>query len=167
LQNPLADGQRVFCFMNPYEIRDGDLLISNNKALLDRALIHGFLSERSYWAQDAPREIVERAIEHSLCFGVYRSGKQVGFARVVTDCATFAWLADVFVIETERGNGLSKKLVAAVRTHPQLQGLRRFMLATLDAHGLYARFGFKPITNVERFMEIFRPNAYKEPNDAI
>ena len=154
-------------FMNAHEIREGDLLISNNKSLLDRALIHGFLSERSYWAQGVPRETVERAIEYSLCFGVYRSGRQVGFARVVTDCATFAWLADVFVIEAERGHGLSKKLVAAVRAHPQLQGLRRFMLATQDAHGLYAQFGFKPITNVERFMEIFRPNAYKEPNEAI
>jgi N-acetylglutamate synthase-like GNAT family acetyltransferase len=85
----------------------------------------------------------------------------------VTDCATFAWLADVFVVESERGQGLSKKLVAAVRAHPQLQGLRRFMLATQDAHGLYAQFGFNPITNVERFMEIFQPNAYKQPSEAI
>lgn len=153
--------------MNPYEIREGDLLISNNKALLDRTLIHSFLSERSYWAQNAPRETVERAIEHSICFGIYRSGRQVGFARVVTDCATFAWLADVFIVETERGHGLSKKLVAAVQGHPQLQGLRRFMLATLDAHGLYEQFGFKPMTNAERFMEIFRPNTYKQPTEAI
>ena len=148
--------------MNTYEIRDGDLLISDDKALLDRALIHGFLSERSYWAQGVPRDIVERAIEHSLCFGLYMGGKQAGFARVVTDSATFAWLADVFVIETERGRGLSKKLVTAVLTHPRLQGLRRFMLATLDAHGLYAQSGFQPMKEPERFMEIYRPNTYKQ-----
>ena len=154
--------------MNPYDIREGDLLISNDKVLLDRALIYGFLSQHSYWAQNVPREIVERAIEHSLCFGIYRSGRQVGFARVVTDLATFAWLADVFVVENERGHGLSKKLVAAVQAHPQLQGLRRFILATLDAHGLYAQFGFQPIKNAERFMEIFQPNVYKQQeNDAV
>jgi N-acetylglutamate synthase-like GNAT family acetyltransferase len=162
LQNPLANGQRVFCFfMNAYEVRKDDLLISDDSTLLDRELIHRFLSERSYWAQNAPREVVNRAIEHSLCFGVYRSGKEVGFARVITDSATFAWLSDVFIVESERGNGLSKQLVAAVLAHPRLQGLRRFMLATLDAHGLYQQFGFKPIQDVERFMEIYRPNAYK------
>jgi len=152
--------------MNTYEIRENGLLISDDKALLDRALIHGFLSERSYWAKNVPREVVDRAIGNSLCFGIYRDGRQVGFARVVTDCATFAWLADVFVVETERGQGLSKKLVAAVQTHPQLQGLRRFLLATLDAHGLYDQLGFRPIQEPERFMEIYRPNAYKQNYDA-
>lgn len=147
--------------MNKYEIRDGELLISDDKALLDRALIHGFLAERSYWAQGVPREIVERAIEHSLCFGIYRGSRQAGFARVVTDSATFAWLADVFVIETERRRGLSKKLVAAVLAHPRLLGLRRFMLATLNAHGLYAQFGFQVMKEPERFMEFHRPNLYK------
>jgi len=144
-----------------HELREEDLLISNDPALLDREGIHRFLSEHSYWAQGVPREVVERAIEHSLCFGVYRSGRQVGFARVVTDFATFAWLADVFVVEAERGRGVSKKLVAAVLEHPRLQGLRRILLGTLDAHGLYARFGFKPIKEVERFMEIHQPNVYK------
>jgi GNAT superfamily N-acetyltransferase len=148
--------------MSTYEIHEGDLLISDDKALLDRALIHDFLSERSYWAQNVPRETVDRAIENSLCFGIYRDGGQVGFARVVTDCATFAWLADVFVTETERGHGLSKKLVTAVLAHPRLQGLRRFLLATLDAHGLYAQFGFQSMIEPERFMEIYRPNAYKQ-----
>ena len=146
--------------MNTYEVRDHDVLISTDPALLDRALVHTFLSERSYWAQGISRELVDRSIDHSLCFGVHRGGRQVGFARVVTDFATFAWLADVFVVEAERGRGLSKQLVAAVVAHPRLQGLRRFLLGTLDAHGLYAQFGFKPIGEVERFMEIHRPNVY-------
>lgn len=150
-----------FVFMNTYEVRHEDVLISDDRTRLDRALIHRFLSERSYWAQGVPREIVDRSIDHSLCFGVYRSNGQAGFARVVTDFATFAWLADVFIVEDERGHGLSKKLVAAVLAHPQLQGLRRFLLGTLDAHGLYAQFGFKPIKEVERFMEIHQPNLYK------
>jgi GNAT superfamily N-acetyltransferase len=148
--------------MNTYEVREGDVLISDDPALLDRPLIHRFLSERSYWAQGVPREVVERSIDHSLCFGVHRAGRQVGFARVVTDFATFAWLADVFVLEEHRGHGLSKRLVAAVIAHPRLQGLRRFLLGTLDAHGLYAQFGFKPIKEVERFMEIHEPNPYKQ-----
>ena len=150
-----------FVAMNTYEIREADLLISDDPALLDRALIHRFLSECSYWAKGVPREMVERSVEHSLCFGVYRIGRQVGFARVVTDFATFAWLADVFILEEQRGRGLGKRLIAAVLAHPQLQGLRRFMLGTLDAHGLYTQFGFAPIKHVERFMEIHRPNPYK------
>ena len=146
--------------MSTYKIREKDLLISDDKALLDRALIHRFLSERSYWAQNVPREIVDRSIEHSLCFGVYRNKSQVGFARVVTDFATFAWLADVFVIEVERKQGVGKKLVAAVLAHPRLQNLRRFMLGTRDAFGLYSRFGFKPLAYPERFMEIRSENSY-------
>lgn len=147
--------------MNVYEIHDGDLLVSTNKSLLDRPLIHQFLSERSYWAKDVPMDTVNRSIENSLCFGVYCAGKQVGFARVVTDCATFAWLADVFVIESARGQGLGKRLVPAILAHPQLQGLRRFMLGTRDAHGLYARFGFAPLEYVERFMQIQDLNPYQ------
>ncbi len=147
--------------MNNYEVRHADVLISDDRALLDRALIHRFLSERTYWSPGVPREIVERAIEHSLCFGVYRGDAQIGFARVVTDFATFAWLADVFILEEERGRGLSKKLVAAIQAYPRLQGLRRFMLGTRDAHGLYAQFGFEPVKYPERFMEIALPNPYK------
>jgi N-acetylglutamate synthase-like GNAT family acetyltransferase len=147
--------------MNTYEVRHEDILISDGRALLDRTLIHCFLSERTYWAPGVPREIVERAIDHSLCFGVYRGGKQIGFARVVTDFATFAWLADVFILEDERGKGLSKKLVAAIQAHPRLQDLRRFMLGTRDAHGLYAQFGFEPVKYPERFMEIANPRPYK------
>ena len=147
--------------MKPYQVHAGDLLISDEPARLDRALIHRFLSERSYWAKDVPRDVVDRAIEHSLCFGIYEAGQQVGFARVVTDRATFAWLADVFVMEERRGRGLSQRLMTAIVAHPALQGLRRFMLATLDAHGLYQQFGFSAVQNVERLMEIHRPNVYK------
>jgi GNAT superfamily N-acetyltransferase len=143
--------------MNTYEVRHEDVLISDDRALLDCALIHRFLSERSYWALNVPLEIVERSIEHSLCFGVYRAGKQIGFARAVTDFATFAWLADVFILEEARGKGLSKKLVAAIQAHPRLRDLRRFMLGTRDAHGLYTQFGFEPIKYPERFMEIAKP----------
>ena len=146
--------------MNTIETRDGDLLISTDKSLLEHALIHQFLSERSYWAKGIPIETMNRSIEHSLCFGVYRAGKQVGFARVVTDCATFAWLADVFIVESERGQGVGQKLISAILAHPQLQGLRRFMLGTRDAHGLYARYGFAPLEYVERFMQIQDPNPY-------
>lgn len=146
--------------MNLYEIREHDVLISTDNVLLDRALIHEFLSGHSYWARGISVEVVHRSIEHSLCFGIYQAGRQAGFARVVTDYATFAWLADVFIVETWRGRGLGRKLVAAVLAHPQLQGLRRFMLATADAHGLYQRLGFAPIKQIERFMEIHTPNPY-------
>lgn len=140
--------------MKTYEVRETDLLISDDKTLLDRALIHRFLSEHSYWAKGVLREIVERSVEHSLCLGIYKAGHQVGFARVVTDFATFAWLADVFILEKERGQGLGKRLVAAVLAHPRLQELRRLMLGTQDAHELYARFGFKLLAQPERFMEM-------------
>ncbi len=146
--------------MKTYEVRETDLLISDDNALLDRVLIYRFLSERSYWAQGVPPEIVERSVEHSLCFGIYRTGRQVGFARMVTDFATFAWLADVFIVEDQRGQGLGKKLVAAALAHPQLQGLRRLMLGTRDAFGLYSRFGFKPLAHPERFMEMGSKNGY-------
>jgi GNAT superfamily N-acetyltransferase len=147
--------------MKPYEISEGGLLISDDKARLDRSLIHAFLSERSYWAKAVPVEIVERSIEHSLCFGMYQAGRQIGFARAVTDFTTFAWLADVFILEEARGSGYGKKLVAAIMGHPELQGLRRFMLGTWDAHTLYERYGFAPLKYPERFMEIQRDNSYK------
>jgi len=147
--------------MNTYEIRENDLLISTDQALLDRALVHRFLSEHSYWAQGITIDTVNRSIKRSLCFGVYQSGEQIGFCRVVTDFTTFAWLADVFIVEEKRGHGLSKKLMAAVLAHPELQGLRRFLLGTRDAHGLYAQFGFKPLEFPERFMEIRGANSYK------
>ncbi|HUE36802.1 MAG TPA: GNAT family N-acetyltransferase [Candidatus Acidoferrum sp.] len=147
--------------MKPYEITEGGLLISDDKARLDRPLIHRFLSQRSYWAKDAPVEIVERSIEHSLCFGLYKGGRQIGFARAVTDFATFAWLADVFIVEETRGHGYGKKLVAAIVAHPGLQGLRRFMLGTRDAHAFYAQYGFAPLKYPERFMEKCPGTGYK------
>jgi GNAT superfamily N-acetyltransferase len=147
--------------MKTYEIYENGLLISDNLALLDRALILDFLRNRSYWAQEITREILDRSLENSLCFGIYLAAKQIGFARVVTDYATFAWLADVFIVEEQRGRGFSRKLIAAVLAHPRLQGLRRFMLGTRDAHGLYAQSGFKPLAFPERFMEFHRESSYK------
>jgi len=147
--------------MKACEIHEDALLISDDPARLNREQIHRFLSERSYWARGVTPEAVNRALDHSLCFGVYHAGQQVGFARVVTDFATFAWLADVFIEEGKRRQGLGKKLIATVLAHPRLQGLRRFMLGTRDAHGLYARFGFKPLAYPERFMEIHPESSYK------
>lgn len=133
--------------------------ISTDRSLLNVETIHGFLS-RSYWAQGIPRETVERSIRGSMCFGVYENSHQVGFARVITDGVTFAYLADVFILEPHRGRGLSKWLVATILAHPDLQGLRRFMLATRDAHGLYQQFGFTPLAQPERFMQLHRPDVY-------
>ena len=147
--------------MKPYEKTEGDVVISDDKTRLDMAVIHAFLSGRSYWAKGVPIEIVERSIRNSLCFGMFKAGRQIGFARVVTDCATFAWLADVFIIEEVRGDGLGKKLVAAIMAHPELQGLRRFMLGTRDAHKLYEKYGFASLEFPERFMEFCPANRYK------
>jgi GNAT superfamily N-acetyltransferase len=129
---------------------------------LDLDVIHSFLSS-SYWARSIPRSVVARALAGSLCFGVYDGDRQVGFARVVTDRATFAYLADVFILESHRRRGLATLLLKAVAAHPDLQGLRRFLLATKDAHGLYEKFGFRPVEKPERYLEIHRPNVYEEP----
>jgi GNAT superfamily N-acetyltransferase len=134
--------------------------ISMDKRRLDIATIHGYLSQ-SYWSPKIPRAVVERAIEGSLCFGVYCQSAQVGFARVITDRATFAYLADVFVLKPHRGKGLSKRLLEVITAHPDLQGLRRFMLATADAHSLYKQFGFTELANPAVIMEILRPNVYQ------
>jgi GNAT superfamily N-acetyltransferase len=136
------------------------LHISTDREALDVALIHQFLSQRSTWALGIPLATVERSIANSLCFGAYLDGRQVGFARVTTDYATFAYLADVFVLEAERGKGVSKALVAAVLAHADLQGLRRFMLATSDAHALYARYGFTPPARPASLMERYFPDIY-------
>ena len=137
--------------------RDG-YVISTDPDRLQLDVIHGYLTE-SYWAKGIPRTLVERSIQHSLCFGLYKASEQVGFARAVTDLATFAYLADVFVVETHRGKGLSKWLMETIVAHPDLRDLRRWHLVTRDAHGLYARFGFaepKP----GRHMEKRRDNPY-------
>ncbi len=134
--------------------------IDTDRARLDRALIHRYLSEESYWARGVPRDVLDRALEHSLCFGAYRGEAQVGFARVITDRATFAYLADVFVLESQRGQGCAQRLMDAVLAHPDLQGLRRLALATRDAHTLYAKYGFTPLARPETFMERYRPDVY-------
>jgi GNAT superfamily N-acetyltransferase len=136
--------------------RRGPHTISDDRARLDLEIVHGFLTT-SYWSPGVARDVVERAVANSLVLGVYRDttdgATQVGFARVVTDRATFAYLADVFVLDAERGGGLGHWLVETALSHPELQGLRRWMLATADAHGLYAQHGFTPLDAPERFME--------------
>lgn len=129
---------------------------------LDFEFIYQFIS-KSYWAAGIPRETLRKAVENSLCFGVFdKEGAQIGFARLITDRATFAYLADVFIAEAHRGKGLSKWLIEKIVTYPDLQGLRRIVLATRDAHGLYAQYGFRAIENPEIFMQIWQPNIYRE-----
>jgi GNAT superfamily N-acetyltransferase len=135
----------------------GDYVISTDRERLDVRAIHAFLAERSYWARGVTRAVVEKSIAHSIPFGAYRGDDQVGFARVVTDRATFAWLADVFVLPGERGSGLGKALIETVVEHPDVSGVRRHLLATRDAHGLYERFGFSRLERTERFMVIEPP----------
>lgn len=137
----------------PYEI-------TTNPDRFDVDTIHRWLSS-SYWAAGVSRDIVERSIRNALCFAILDGGRQVGFARVVTDRATFAYVADVFVDESTRGRGLATWLMQVIVAHPELQGLRRWMLGTDDAHGLYAKVGFRPMAHPERFMEIHHPNIYK------
>jgi GNAT superfamily N-acetyltransferase len=132
----------------------GDYEISTDRARLDLDVIHRFLSTEAYWSPGVAREVVERSVEESMPFGIYRGDEQVGFARVVTDKATFAWLADVFVLSEHRGRGLSKLLVGTILEHPELRGLRRWMLGTADAHELYRRFGFSELRDVGRFMAL-------------
>ena len=127
---------------------------------MDIDLIHSFLT-RSYWAESISKEIIRRSIEGALCFGVFENDKQVGFARMITDKATFAYLADVFIIDEYRGLGLSKWLMEVIMSYPDLQGLRRMMLATRDAHELYKKFGFTQLNNVNRWMHIHYPDVYK------
>jgi GNAT superfamily N-acetyltransferase len=134
--------------------------IDSDPTRLDRALIHRVLAD-SYWARQIPRPLLDRALDHSLCFGAYLHGRQVGFARVISDCATFAYLADVFVLEDQRGRGIARRLLAAVDAHPQLQGLRRWLLATRDAHALYAGCGYRPLASPEHLMERHDPQIYQ------
>jgi len=138
----------------------GEFVVTTDAAWFDEDLIHKVLSA-SYWAERIPREVVARSIRNSLCFGVFGGAKQVGFARVISDYATFAYLADVFIIESHRGRGLAKFLMECIFRHPELQGLRRWTLLTRDAHGLYAQFGFRPLAHPERFMELHNPDVYK------
>lgn len=139
------------------------LRLSSEQAEMDVDAIHAYLSGESYWARGIPRDVVERSIRNSLCFGVFDGAAQVAFTRVVTDRATYGYLCDVYVLEPYRGRGISKWMMEAVLAHPELQGLRRWGLATHDAHGLYAQFGFTPLARPERFMERTVPNPYAPP----
>jgi GNAT superfamily N-acetyltransferase len=137
--------------------------ISTDKERLDLGMIHDFLANESYWAKGIPFEVMRKSIEHSLCFGVYHRDRQVGFARVVTDRATIAYVGDVFIVESCRGRGLGKRLVKAVVDHPELAGLRLWFLGTRDAHGLYEKYGFRKVKEtaaVERVMMILNPDIY-------
>jgi GNAT superfamily N-acetyltransferase len=144
------------------EIEDHGIIFSDDPQKLDPVRVHHYLSTQSYWAQNVPLEVVKRSMDNSLCFGVYKDAVQIGFARWITDKATFAYLADVYIEEIHRGQGLSKKLMSLMLFHKDLQGLRRYMLATNDAHGLYSQFGFKAIEHPDRLMAIVIKDAYKD-----
>lgn len=139
----------------------GEFVISTDPARLDLDVIHDFLTN-CYWAKGIPRQVVARSVEHSLCFGIYHvSDGQVGFARVISDFATIAYLGDVFVLESHRGLGLSKWMMECIMQHPDLQGLRRWILLTRDAHVLYSKFGFTALKSADRYMELHRPDVYE------
>lgn len=136
-------------------------LVSTDPSRLDIDMIHQFLSERSYWAAGVPKEVVKRSIMGSLCFGVFHEKQQVGFARVISDYSTMAYLADVFILENYRGNGLGKLLIQSIIEHPDLKNLRRWLLGTFDAHGLYSQYGFTALKSPERYMERINFERYK------
>ncbi len=140
-------------------MEDTTFTFSTDKSKLDPSVIHAFLTE-TYWSKGCSMDNVLRRIENAICFGVYDNEQQIGFARVITDKATFAYIADVFILENHRGQGLSKQLMAFILEQPDLQNLKRWLLATRDAHGLYAQFGFSPLSNPETWMDILNPNAY-------
>lgn len=142
------------------EQRRGEFLISTDPARLDFAVIHGFLT-RAYWSEGISRALVEKAARHALCFGLYHGAAQIGLARVISDYATYAYVADVFILEAYRGQGLGKWLMQSVRAYPELQGLRRWALATRDAHGLYRQVGFTALQNPDRHMEIMDWDVYQ------
>ena len=146
------------------KVKDG-YEISTDKSKLNLVFIHQYLSVESYWAKNIPVEIVQKSIEGSICFGIYKEGQQVGFARVITDGATFGYLADIFITETHRGKGLSKWLMETILNHPSLQNFRRWMLATRDAHGLYRQFGFAALEKPERFMQYQSVVSYPPPDE--
>ncbi len=144
-----------------FEQSRDNFLISTDPSKIDLDAVHAYLV-RSYWAEGIPRQIVERSIKGSLCFGMYEGVKQIGFARVITDRATFAYIGDVYILEEYRGTGLSKWLMSCIKAHPDLQSLRRWALATRDAHGLYRQFGFTDLKAPEKWMEITNPGIYKK-----
>jgi GNAT superfamily N-acetyltransferase len=141
------------------EWRREGFVISTDRDRLDRTAIHAFLAD-TYWARDIPRSVVDRSIENSMTFGLFAGDRQVGFARVITDRATFAYVADVFIVPSHRGRGLAQWLMEVIRAHPDLQGLRRWVLLTRDAHQLYRRVGFASVENADRYMEIVDRQVY-------
>lgn len=147
--------------MDLIEINFNGFIITTDKSKMDIAAIHEFLSTKAYWCLNIPRATVETAIQNSLCFGVYHGKKQIGLARVITDFSTIAYLGDVYILEEYRGNGLSKRLMETIMQHPNLQGLRRWMLLTGDAHGLYRQFGWTAIADPTLWMEFHNKNVYK------
>jgi GNAT superfamily N-acetyltransferase len=157
-----------------YEVKKDEWLISTDPSLLQLDIIHNYLSKESYWAQNIPKEVVERSIKNSLCFGLYErdkqnppAGRQVGFARLITDKATFAYLADVFILESFRGKGLAKWMMEVIQSHQELQGLRRWMLGTRDAHSLYEQFGWTVLDEDtrKRFMQRHFKDVYQPKED--
>jgi GNAT superfamily N-acetyltransferase len=142
-----------------HELHHCDILVTTDPARLDIETVHGFLT-RSYWAEGIPREVVERSIRHSICFGAFEGDRQVGFARVISDRATFAYVADVFVLPSHRGRSIGKRLMACITSHPELQNLRLWTLFTRDAHGLYRQHGFREARHPDRLMERRQPQPY-------
>ncbi|MEO8002332.1 MAG: GNAT family N-acetyltransferase [Arenimonas sp.] len=137
-----------------------DIRISVDRADVDLDVVHAFLSQHAYWSKNIPRAVVKKSIENSYCFSAFIEDRQVGFARVVSDGATFAYLCDVFTLPALHGQGVGKKLMQSVQSHPELQGLRRWMLMTADAHKLYESYGFTALAKPDRAMEISRPDIY-------
>lgn len=144
------------------EIIENGYVISDDPNKIDPIAVHHYLNTQSYWAKGIPLETVKKFIENSLCFGIYKDTEQIGFARWVTDKATFGHLADVYILDDHRKQGLSKKLMSFMMSHKDLQGLRRYQLGTLDAHGLYAQFGFKVVEHPERLMALTLKDPYKK-----
>lgn len=162
LQNPLS-GEQIFKLMRDEQTLE-EFTVSTDRARLDLKKVHHYLANESYWAQNRPFRDVEKSFQNSLIFGVYKQDELAGWARVVTDYATFGWLCDVFILKEFRGQGLSKLLVETIMAHPDLQGFRRFLLATKDAHGLYRQFGFAEIKRPDRWMEKFSENSAEMPD---
>lgn len=148
--------------MNIITTTKGDFTISTDKSKLDLEVIHDYLANQSYWSKNIPKERIRKSIANALCFGIYYKDNQIGYAKVVSDFSTMAYLGDVFVLEDYRGQGLSKWLMETIMSHPELTGLRRWILLTSDAHELYKKFGWQPIASPEKWMEIHRPDIFRE-----
>lgn len=144
-----------------YERTHESFLLSTDPAKIDLPTVHRYLSESSYWAKNIPFDVFRTSVQNALCFGIYENGRQAGFARVITDKATFGYIGDVFILDAYRGRGLSKWLMQCILEHPELQGFRRWLLATADAHGLYAQSGFHSLAKPDRWMELHNPNVYQ------